>query len=139
MERHTMLGLSTAHLKESTLAAMELHTDPDAIGDSVMPALFRKHSGSDIYGYFVPLFHDEAEQDFAEGTPADFIEVYRFAVANGFTWIMFDWDCDVVADLPTYTGEERDIPAQTGRLSPAAPDPSNAVLIGQGFAAGLTS
>lgn len=106
LERHTMLALSTVHLRPETCNAGML---------SAPVIAYEKRD----YGWF--CYVPEAEQ-VAEGLPdypADLAACLTFASAHGFGWVMFDCDADTVDGLPIYAEEWASAPTPTGEQAGA--------------------
>ena len=93
MEKHNMLALSTAHVTKDTADMM----NKDSI-DGVM--LYNKGD----YGWFVHI--PDSGLDFNElengECPADLYRCMKYARDNGFDWIMFDCDVEVISEMPEY-------------------------------------
>ena len=89
-ETRTMPVISTVHLSPETLAYMGA----------------RHHSkwpmGGGVFDYgFLLYAHEEAP----EGTPADLIPIYDWAVKSGWSYVLLDCDADTVAELPAFDHE----------------------------------
>ena len=89
MEIHKMLCLSTAHLSAATRNCFEMQTDD-------VPLFFPKSSEGAIYGWFLPIATCEEPP---HTCPADLLAAINFAKMQGATWIMFDVDGPITADL----------------------------------------
>ena len=60
--------------------------------------------GGGVFDYGFLLY---AHEDAPEGTPADLLPIYDWAVKHGWSYIMLDCDADTVADLPVFDHEAR--------------------------------
>ena len=88
LEVHTMLALSTAHIRPETSDSMEA-------GGPIVA--YEKGD----YGFFVPDCEGNAQDEI----PADLAECLAFARARGCSWLMFDCDAEQVPGLPVYDWE----------------------------------
>ncbi len=90
METHKMFALSTGHVSKDTAEMLDL--DDDRLGVVVYP--------KGDYGWFIPIteYLEESEREISP----DIAKVVDYALARGFTWLMFDRDANVIDDLPLY-------------------------------------
>jgi hypothetical protein len=95
---HKMLHLTTAHLTKDTCNRWLRGIDNQAI-----LALYFE-CGWHVYVEDVtpPVLRRWAEQD---KVPEDLVRVLKYAHNQGCTWISFDSDAPICADLPTYDWE----------------------------------
>lgn len=95
-EMHSMLCLSTAHLRESTRNRLDEMADNDA-SDIIV---YEKHG----YGWFLPVDENMTLPVLNEDTTEfpDLIEALRFAYYHGADWLMLDADGPTVSQLTTY-------------------------------------
>ena len=91
MEKHNMLALSTAHVTKETADLMD--------NDKAKGVVLYNKDGAGWFVYIPEACDfDELEDD----CPSDLYQCMKFALDNGFDWIMFDCGVDVISELPEY-------------------------------------
>lgn len=96
LETHRMLALSTGHLTCETAQLMTRLAGTSTVFEEGLPIYYEKGE----YGFFVPVPDDP--QDIPSTCPTDLEACMHFAIAHGFTWLMFDRDADQVPGLTSY-------------------------------------
>ncbi len=91
MEKHTIIALSTAHIKKETADLL----NNDSIGQIVV---YQKGN----YGWFVPV--PDNMDELQDTIPEDLYGCIKYAVNHQADWIMFDCDVDTNEnhELPIY-------------------------------------
>lgn len=90
-EFYKMLGVSTAHIKEST---------SDYLNNNEIPIpVYRKTSETEDCGWFVCV--PESRADY-EDVPEDLKDVINFARNKEVQWLMLDSDAAIYQELPVY-------------------------------------
>lgn len=99
-EMHSMLCLSTAHLRESTRNRLDKISDEMAGSGTSEIIVYEKHG----YGWFLPVDENMTLPVLNEDTAEfhDLFEALRFAYYHGADWLMLDADGPTVSQLTTY-------------------------------------
>lgn len=96
MEIRKVLGLSTAHIRETTANLLERESDENNLGLTVYPF---------AYGYWVFVNNSITEkdnEDYDSNIPKDLMECMQLAHQNDCQWIQFDCDGPEETTLPLY-------------------------------------
>lgn len=95
-ERHTMIALSTGHIKEITRQMLsELAGNQTDASDPIIeeqPVVYAKNG----YGWFLPVL-TEGYTNYP-----DLTDCIQHALYHGADWIMFDCDAEPTDALPLY-------------------------------------
>lgn len=90
-EMYKMLGVSTAHIKESTSDYLNNNESPIPV--------YRKTSETEDCGWFICV--PETRTEYSD-VPEDLKAVIDFAKSKKVDWIMFDSDAAIYQELPVY-------------------------------------